>query len=81
MGATEYRLYTFNPSIGIVQAVRLCAAQYSQRYGQAPNLAHCHPEISQPVIIDGIKVEPATGLLKFDLWLTHVDPELQLQLF
>jgi hypothetical protein len=59
----------------IEDQIRDCAKRYTVQTGQSPNLCHVHPElISQPTTIDDIKVMPATGLLRFDIWLSWVDP-------
>ncbi len=59
----------------IADQIRDCAKRYTAQTGQAPNLCHVHPDlISKPTTVDNIKVEPATGPLKFDIWLSYIDP-------
>jgi hypothetical protein len=59
----------------IEDQIRDCAKRYTEQTGQAPNLCQVHRDlISQPTTVDNIRVEPATGLLRFDIWLSWVDP-------
>jgi hypothetical protein len=68
-----YLLTSSNKSIA--DQIRDCATRYTFQVGQAPNLCYVHPDlIAKPTTIDNIKVEPATGLLRFDIWLSYVDP-------
>lgn len=61
--------------LSIEDQIRNCARRYTDQTGQAPNLCNVHPDlISQPTTVDDIKVVPATGLLRFDIWLTYIDP-------
>jgi hypothetical protein len=80
---TRAYLLTSSNNKSIEDQIRDCAARYTIQVGQAPNLCHVHPTlIAQPTTIDNIKVEPATGLLRFDVWLSYVDPNpIQPQLF
>lgn len=80
---TRAYLLAFGNRKSLEDQIRDCAARYTIQVGKAPNFCHIHPAlIDHPTTIDNIKVEPATCLLRFDVWLSFVDPNpVQPQLF